>query len=89
MKEIKIKEQWIYKALNKEMDREYGIKLAMCVLAEELKLSAEERTDIWDKIYKLYKLDTKKRYVYRKKGHTIRETFDRATEPVWLRDKVA
>ena len=85
MKEIKIKEQWIYKAMNREIAREYGLKLAMCALAEELELADNERRDIWNEIYKRYKLDAKKRYSYIKKGHIIRETFDRVIEPAWMK----
>ena len=85
MKEIKIKEKWLYGAMDNQMDREFGVELTLSVLSDSLRKVVKERTRIWSEIYKRYKLNPNKIYYYNKKTHGLRETFDKNAEAPWLK----
>jgi len=87
MKEIKIKEKWLYEEMNRAMERMDGFKLAMNALAEGMNEENKRMNDLWREMEKLYKLDPKKRYYYRKKTHSLEETCTRDAEPAWLKNK--
>jgi len=89
MKEIKIKEKWLYEAMNRAMEKKDGIGMAFDVLSDQLKETSKVINDLWYEMEKLYKLDSKKRYNYLKKTHTLQETCTRNGEPLWLKDKKA
>jgi len=85
MKEIKVKEKWLYEAMNRAMEKKDGLRIAMETLAESLNEVNKACTDLWYEMEKLYKLDPKKRYYYIKKSHTVQDTCTRNAEPTWLR----
>ena len=87
MKEIKIKEKWLYEAMDRVMEKTDGFRLAMNALAESMNETNKEGNDLWREIEKLYKLDLKRRYYYRKKTHSIEDTCTRDAEPAWMRKK--
>lgn len=88
MKEIKIKEKWLYEAMNRAMEKKDSIKMAFDVLNESLREATKLTNDLWFEMEKLYKLDPKRRYYYIKKTHSLQDTCTRNTEPDWVRKTV-
>lgn len=80
MKEIKVKEKWLYEAMNRAMEKKDGLRVAMEALAESMSELNKYMIDLWGEIEKLYKLDPKKRYYYIKKTHSLQETCTRNAE---------
>ena len=87
MKEIKIKEKWLYEAMNRSMEKADGLRAALNALADSMNEVNKQTDDLWHEMEKLYKLDPGKRYYYRKKTHSLEETCIRNAEPSWLRNR--
>ncbi|HEC66797.1 MAG TPA: hypothetical protein ENI23_16100 [bacterium] len=87
LKEIKIKEKWLYEAMDRAMEKKDGFTVAMKVLAESMNEVNKVEIDLWCEMEKLYKLDPKKRYEYFKRTHSIKDICTKNAEPAWMRNK--
>jgi len=74
MKEIKIKEKWLYEAMNRAMEKKDGYRQALDALSDGMRETNKVISDLWCEMEKLYKLDPKKRYYYIKRTHTLQDT---------------
>lgn len=87
MKEIKIKEKWLYEAMDRTMEKRDGIRAALDILAESLRETNKVSNDLWCEMEKLYKLDSKRRYYYIKRTHSLQDTCAKNGEPGWMSRK--
>ena len=87
MKEIKIKEKWLYEAMNGAMEKKDGYRMALDALSDGMREVNKVISDLWSEMEKLYKLDLRKRHNYFKKTHSVREICTIDAEPAWLRNK--